>query len=85
MRYKLFSVKNFLFEDEPNAKGFIGGTIIASNLDTGEDVDKRVYKRFHNGRTNKFDVVGQMVKELVPPDEPEETENSDENSESIDS
>lgn len=66
MRFPLMSVGNFTFEDEPINKGLIGGKIIATNSETGE-VNSKVYKKFHTGKTNKMDVLTQLMYEMVPP------------------
>ena len=72
MRYLLISVDNYQFFDEPINKGLLGGKIIASNSTTKEEIF-RVYKNFHTGKTNKFDVLEKFVAELVPPkSEPQE-------------
>lgn len=66
MRFPLMSVGVFTFEDEPVNKGLIGGKVIATNHETGETVS-RVYKNFHTGKTNKMDVLAQLMYEMVPP------------------
>lgn len=80
MRFPLMSVGNFTFEETPLNKGFIGGKIFATNKETGEEIS-RTYKRFHTGKTNKFDVLAQLMYELVPPQPSEE--NNDTNEEAI--
>ena len=75
MRFPLMSVGNFKFDDCPLNRGLIGGKIIATNLETGEEISKN-YKVFHNGKTNKFDILSQLMYELVPP--PEKDENAEE-------
>ena len=67
MRFPLMSVGNFTFEDEPINKGLIGGKVIATNSETGE-VASKIYKKFHTGKTNKFDVLAQLMHEIIPPE-----------------
>lgn len=66
MRFPLMSVGVFTFEDEPVNKGLIGGKVIATNTETRE-VFSKTYKKFHTGKTNKFDVMAQLIYELEPP------------------
>lgn len=73
MRFPLMSVGKFTFEDEPIDKGLIGGKVIATNSETGE-VASKIYKKFHTGKTNKMDILAQLMYEMVPP----ETSNDDE-------
>lgn len=73
MRFPLMSVGKFTFEEEPVNKGLIGGKIIATDTETGTSIFKN-YKRFHNGKTNKFDVLAQLMYELVPPETSDEKE-----------
>lgn len=80
MKYPLISAGQFKFEDSPINKGLIGGKIIATNLETGEQFFK-IYKKYHNGKTDKFDVLAQLMYELQPPKE--ETENGNDTQESI--
>ena len=68
MRFLLMSVGDFIFEDEPINKGLIGGKIIATNTKTEESISK-VYKHFHTGKTNKFEVMAELMYQLVPPDD----------------
>jgi hypothetical protein len=68
MRKFLTMVGSFKFEESPGNGGFIGGTIYATNMQTRETLC-RTYKRLHNGHTNKWEVLGQMIKTLVPPKE----------------
>lgn len=72
MRFPIMSVGDFTFEEEPVNRGLIGGKVIATNHSTGEQVS-RMYKRFHTGKTNKMDILAQLMYELVPPEkEPED-------------
>lgn len=73
MRFPLISAGNFTFEDEPIGKGFIGGRIIATDNENHTAV-ARVYKKFHTGKTNKLEVLEQLMLELVPPASDENTE-----------
>ena len=66
MRYKLMSVGEYTFYDEPYYRGLIGGRIIATNPETGEKKSK-FYKKFHTGKTDKFNVLEQLMLEMVPP------------------
>lgn len=68
MKRLLTTVGNFKFEEEIYPKGFIGGKIIATNLETREQTS-RVYKIFHNKKTNKWEVLGKLITELVPPED----------------
>ena len=73
MKNLLISVGEYQFFDEPsNKNGLIGGKIIANNPDTKEEVF-RTYKRYHTGKTDKYDVLAKLVTELVPPPEEKET------------
>ena len=36
------------------------------------------YKKFHTGKTNKFDVLAKLMYKLVPPEQPEENNDTDE-------
>lgn len=71
MRYKLISVGEYAFYDEPVNKGLIGGKIIVVNPDTGEEISQS-YKKFHTEKTNKFDVLAQLMYKVVPPQKEEE-------------
>lgn len=71
MRYKLISVGEYAFYDEPYYRGLIGGRIIATNPDTGEEISQ-YYKKFHTGKTNKFDVLAQLMYKVAPPQKEEE-------------
>ena len=73
MRFPLMTLGDFTFFDEQTGKGFIGGKIVATNNQTGEEVS-RIYINFHNKKTNKFDVLAVLVHKLVPPPPPEEEE-----------
>lgn len=73
MRLPMMTVGRFTFEEEPANKGLIGGKVIATDTETGTSISRN-YKKFHNGKTNKFDVLAQLMYELIPP-------SSDENSE----
>ena len=66
MRYKLISVGEYAFYDEPYYRGLIGGRIVATNPDTGEEISQ-YYKKFHTGKTNKFDVLAQLMYKVAPP------------------
>ena len=68
MRNLLISVGKFQFFDEPCNKGLIGGKIIAINPDSKEEKSYG-YKRFHNGKTDKFAVLAKAIYELEPPEE----------------
>ena len=76
MRFMLIAAGDYIFEDEPINKGLIGGKIIATNKTTKE-VTSRVYKHFHNGKNNKYDVLTQLLYELAPPPKEEEENNGD--------
>ena len=78
MRNLLMSVGDFQFFDEPSNKGgLIAGKIVAINpLAEGEIT--RSYKRFHTGKTDKFNVLAKLIMELVPPDDEEEKEENEE-------
>lgn len=76
MRLPMITLGDFTFFDEQTGKGFIGGKIVATNNQTGEEVS-RIYKNFHNKKTNKFDVLADLVHELVPPSPPEEESNGE--------
>lgn len=56
MRNLLISVGKIQFFDEPCNKGLIGGKIIAINPDTGEEISQS-YKKFHTGKTDKFNIL----------------------------
>ena len=71
MRYKLISVGEYAFYDEPYYRGLIGGRIVATNPDTGEEISQ-YYKKFHTGKTNKFDVLAQLMYKVAPPQKKEE-------------
>ena len=71
MRYKLITVCEYAFYDEPINKGLIGGKIIAVNPDTGEEISQ-FYKKFHNGKTDKFDVLAKLMHKVAPPQKEEE-------------
>lgn len=71
MRYKLISVGEYAFYDEPYYRGLIGGRIVATNPDTGEEISQ-YYKKFHTGKTNKFDVLAQLIYKVAPPQKEEE-------------
>ena len=71
MRYKLISVGKYAFYDEPYYRGLIGGRIVATNPDTGEEISQ-YYKKFHTGKTNKFDVLAQLMYKVAPPQKEEE-------------
>lgn len=71
MRYKLISVGEYAFYDEPYYRGLIGGRIVATNPDTGEEISQ-YYKKFHTGKTNKFDVLAQLMYKVAPPQKEEE-------------
>ena len=74
MRFQLLSVGEYNFFDEPaNNGGLIGGKVIAINPETGEEVS-RMYKKFHTGKTNKYDVMAKLIMELIPPEEESITE-----------
>ena len=75
MRNILIAAGDYIFEDEPVNKGLIGGKIIATNQATGETTS-RMYKHFHNNKTNKYDVLTQLLYELAPP--PKEEDNNEE-------
>ena len=76
MRFPIISVGDFVFEDEPINKGLIGGKVIATNLETGETTSRN-YKKLHTGKTTKFDVVAQMMQELIPPPKNDEDKAED--------
>ena len=77
MRNLLISVGEYQFFDEPsNKNGLIGGKIIANNLDTKEEFF-RIYKRYHTGKTDKYNVLAKLVTELVPPPEEETLEDEE--------
>ena len=60
---------DIVIEDEPARKsGFIGGHIYARNARTGEEVGK-IYKTLHNGNTNKWKLAGELLKQMLPPEE----------------
>ena len=71
MRNILIAAGDYIFEDEPVNKGLIGGKIVATNQATGETTS-RMYKHFHNGKDNKFDILTQLLYELAPPQKEEE-------------
>ena len=77
MKSLLMQVGDFAFEDSPVNKGLIGGKIIATNSKTGETTSM-TYKKFHTGKTNKFDVLAKLMYKLVPPEQPEENNDTDE-------
>ena len=68
MRYLLVKAGEYMFYDEPANRGFLGGRIIAVNPDTDEEVSK-TYKKFHTGKTDKFEVLSKLLAELAPPEE----------------
>jgi hypothetical protein len=72
----LLNVGDFRFEDVQSPKGLIGGKILATNLKTKEQFSKP-YKRFHSGNTNKFDMLTELMYELVPPTEGENDESKE--------
>ena len=71
MRHLLISAGDYQFFDEPLNKGLLGGKIIASNSVTKEETF-RIYKKFHTGKTNKFDVLAQLMYKVAPPQKEEE-------------
>lgn len=64
----LLKVGDFRFDDIQSPRGFIGGKILATNEKTKEQFSKP-YKKFHSGNTNKFDVLTELMYELIPPEE----------------
>lgn len=66
MKHLLISAGDYQFFDEPLNKGLLGGKIIASNSITKEETF-RIYKKFHTGKTNKFNILEQLMIELIPP------------------
>lgn len=68
MRRLLTTAGHYKFEEEIYPKGFIGGKIIATNLETREQTS-RVYKIYHNNKTDKWNVLGKLITELIPPEE----------------
>lgn len=77
MRNLMISVGQYQFYDEPYNKGLIGGKIVAINPDTGEQ-QSYPYKRFHTGKTNKFEVLAKIIYLLEPPEENKDDENEKE-------
>lgn len=73
MRTPIITVGNFTFEKEPVNKGLIGGKVIATDTETGKTVSK-TYKRFHTGKTNEFEVLAELMHEIIPPPPPSESE-----------
>lgn len=72
MKNLLISVGEYQFFDEPsNKNGLIGGKIIANNPDTKEECF-RTYKRYHTGKTDKYNVLAKLITELVPPEKKDE-------------
>lgn len=56
MRKLLFSAGNYMFEEEVNNNSFMGGKIIATHKETGK-ITSRPFKRYHNGKNNKLQVL----------------------------
>lgn len=67
MRKLLFSAGNYMFEEEVINNAFMGGKIIATHKETGK-ITSRPFKRYHNGKDNKLQVLKQIVTELIPPE-----------------
>ena len=83
MKNLLISVGEYQFFDEPsNKNGLIGGKIIANNLDTKEEFF-RTYKRYHTGKTDKYNVLAKLITELIPPEEKDEEDEADPKEEQI--
>ena len=74
MKNLLMTVGDYEFFDAPLNKGLIGGTIIAVNKTTGNSISQN-YRVYHNGKTNKMDILSIMIQTLIPPEEkqPQET------------
>ena len=83
MRNLLISVGEYQFFDEPsNKNGLIGGKIIANNPDTKEELF-RTYKRYHTGKTDKYNVLAKLITELIPPEKKDEEDEADSKEEQI--
>lgn len=67
-RIFLLNVGDYRFEDVQDQRGLIGGKILAINTKTKEQFSKP-YKKYHSGNTNKFDMLTELMYELVPPTE----------------
>ena len=73
-RIIVMQVGNIVIEDEPARKsGFIGGHIYVRNTETNEEIGK-VYKTLHDGRTTKWSLAGELLKQMLPPEEEENKE-----------
>lgn len=83
MKNLLISVGEYQFFDEPsNKNGLIGGKIIANNPDTKEEFF-RTYKRYHTGKTDKYNVLAKLITELIPPEKKDEEDEADSKEEQI--
>lgn len=77
MKNLLISVGEYQFFDEPsNKNGLIGGKIIANNPDTKEEFFRN-YKRYHTGKTDKYNVLAKLITELVPPEKKDEEDEAE--------
>lgn len=77
MRTPLITVGNFTFEKETVNKGLIGGKVIATDKETGKTISK-TYKRFHTGKTNEFEVLAELMHEIIPPSSSSESKEEEE-------
>ena len=69
MRITIMTVGDIVIEDEPARKsGLIGGRIYARNTTTGEEIHKN-YRTLHDGRTTKWSLAGELLKQMLPPEE----------------
>ena len=77
-RIIVMQVGNVVIEDEPARKsGFIGGYMYVRNVETGEEIGK-AYKTLHDGSTTKWKLTGELLKQMLPPEEETEEESPDE-------
>ena len=71
MRTPIISAGKYIIEDEPaKSRGFIGGNIYVRNTETGEEYHQ-MYKNFHGGKTNKWQVAATLLERLAPVEEEE--------------
>lgn len=69
MRITIMAVDDIVIEDEPARKsGLIGGRIYVRNTTTGEEIHKN-YRTLHDGSTTKWKLAGELLKQMLPPEE----------------
>lgn len=79
MRTPIISAGKYVIEDEPaKSRGFIGGNIYVRNTETGEEYHQ-MYKNFHGGKTNKWQVAATLLEQLAPVEEEEKVETKEGN------